>query len=319
MQVRFHTRPWLGMGVLAATVCVLSLLAAPPAPGEGKAPEQVFPSQDYRALPGKVIGVLASNGAAVLSQEGRQGPADALCLGSGPGSYRWLYVPVAKKPQIGGLNVRVGDKGKATKRFDSLSMASPATVQQWSVTQPYTLVEVEVNSGLGAPPGENFVATGMRVLEGSRDYPFKTTEVVNRLRTGYLNQLKGQEQALAQTLTEARKGLPPGRKSSGVPERTELLYVTWLPEQERLRLVIQTRITETAPGPVPPAGPGQPLGRRPATLCGAEWGMSFEVSRLGKLEQSQELPLRKVLKEVLLPPPPPPEKEATLANRRPKP
>jgi hypothetical protein len=310
---------WAGLALLAAAVCVRSLPGAPPAPGT-KGQDPVFLARDFAPLPGKVVGVLASNGQAVLSQEGRKGPADALCLGSGDGSYRWLYVPVAKKPIIGGLNVRVGEKGKTTKRFDSLSPANPETVRQWGVTQPYTLVEVEVNGGLGGPPGETFVATGMRVLEGSKEYPFKATEVVNRVRALYQAHLKEQEQAITLALAEARKDLPPGRKPSGVREQTELLYVTWLPEQERLRLVIQTRTAETAPGPVPPEGqPEQPPAKRPATRYGVEWGMSFEVSRLGKTEQSRDLPLRKFQKEILLPTPTPTSKQDASPARRPGP
>ena len=38
-----------------------------------------------------------SGGQEVLGREGRKGPADAYCLGSGEGSYRLLYVPVAKR------------------------------------------------------------------------------------------------------------------------------------------------------------------------------------------------------------------------------
>jgi hypothetical protein len=293
----------LAVALSAATVWGLVLQAAPPAAGD-----DAFPTRAFGALPGKVVGVLASNGQAVLAREGRQGPADALCLGSGAGSYRWLYVPVAKKPLIGGLNLRVGPKGDKTRRFDSLSMASPQTVRQWGVTQPYTLVEVEVNGGLGAPPGENFVATGMRVLEGSREYPFKVTDVLNRVRTAYQAALKEKEPAIGQAVAEARKDVPPGRKPAGERERTELLFVTWLPEQQSLRVVIQTRTAETAPGPVPPpaaADREQPPPRRPATLYGAEWGMTFELSRPDLTEQGRELPLRQFHKEILLPVPPP--------------
>jgi hypothetical protein len=280
--------------------------AAPPAAGEDrKKQEAVFPTRDFAALPGKVVGVLASNGSAVLAQEGRKGPADTLCLGSGEGSYRWLYVPVPKKPLIGALNVRVGPRGETTRRFDSLGLANPRTVQKWGVTQPYTLVEVEVNGGQGAPPGENFVATDLRVVEGSREYPFKATAAVNRVRAAYEAALKDHESVITKALAEARKDVPPGRKPSGVRERTELVFVTWLPEQQRLRVVLQTRTAETAPGPVPtPAADSEDPAKRQATVFGAEWGMTFEVSRLDKTEVSRELPLRKFHNEILLPAPP---------------
>jgi hypothetical protein len=293
--------------VTLALSAALGTLPLGAAPGEDrKKQEAVFPTRDFAALPGKVVGVLASNGSAVLAQEGRKGPADALCLGSGEGSYRWLYVPVLKKPIIGALNVRVGPKGETTRRFDSLNLANPQTVQKWGVTQPYTLVEVEVNGGQGAPPGENFVATGMRVVEDSKEYPFKVTAVVNRVRAAYAAALKDHEPAITQALAEARKDVPPGRKPSGVRERTELVFVTWLPEQQRLRLVLQTRTSETAPGPAPtPAADSEDPARRPATVFGAEWGMTFEVSRLDKTEVARELPLRKFHDEVLLPAPPP--------------
>jgi hypothetical protein len=302
---------------LPVTASVLLLFAAAVS-GEDRAKQDgPFPQQDFAPLPGKVVGVLAGNGQAVLAQEGRKLPADTLCLGSGEGSYRFLYVPVPKKPLIGALNVRVGPKGEKTQRFDSLSLANLKTVEQWGVTRPHTLVEVEVNGGKGAPPGENFVATGLRVLEGSREYPLKTADVMERLQTGYQASLKQKESAISQMLTEARKELLPSRKPTGGRERTELLFVTWLPDQQLLRVVIQTRTAETAPGPnLPPKVSSEPEPtRRPATISGVEWGMSFDVSRLGKTEQSRELPLRKFQKEVLLTVPPATEKAETPAAK----
>src|SRR5690242_16528249 len=143
---------------LRALPCLLAVaLAAAPrarAADDTRDPTDPFPRRQFQPLPGKVVGVLVAGGQDVMAREGRKGPANALCLGTGPGSYHWLYVPVDKKPIIGGLNIPVGDKGQSIKLFKNLSPANPRTVARWGVTGPYTLVEVEVNGGLGSPARE---------------------------------------------------------------------------------------------------------------------------------------------------------------------
>jgi hypothetical protein len=259
-----------------------------------------FPRREFQPLPGKVIGVLAAGGREVLAQEGRRGPADALCFGRDGDSYRWLYVPAPKKPQIGALNVRVGTKGDASKRFDRLSMANPATVARWGVAGPYVLVEAEVNGGLGAPPGETFVATQLRPLDGTKEYPLQVARVVGDLRRQFEAYLKDQDGAVEKGLSKARARVPDGYKLAGGREQAETVFVTWLPRAEQLRVIVMARIARKALGPVRPAR--EPLatadGTQPGTppsaaglSVGVELGMTYDVSKKGVIESSHPVPL----------------------------
>ena len=279
---------------------------------DGKDRADPFPARQFQALPGKVVGVLVSGGQDVLAQEGRRGPADAFVFGSGPGSYRWLYVPVQKKPLIGGLLVRVGEKGNTVKAFRKLSMADARTVQQWGITGPYALVEVEVNGGLGAPPGETFVATHMRPLDGTKEYPLQVAKVVGDLRREFRAYLQEQGDAIEHGLSEARSRVPADHTLTPGRERTETVLVTWLPETDQLRVTIHARIAEKALGPVRPGRPALPTadGTQPAVpastsglLVGVELGMTYEVSKVGALDGSRPVPLHLFQKAFAAPPP----------------
>jgi hypothetical protein len=299
-----------------ATLTLLSLAlpaaAAPPPPEPSRDPANPFPRRKFEALSGTVVGVLVSGGQDVLAQEGRRGPADAFCLGCGEGSYRWMYVPVRKKWIIGGLNVRVGPKGDTVKRFMGLSMADPKTVQQWDVAGPYALVEAEVNGGAGAPPGESFVATHLRVLDGSKDYPLHVGKVIEDLRRQFQVHLKLEEDAVGRGLSDARERVPAGHKLTPGREQTETLFVTWLPETQQLRVVFQARITEkalpTVPPPPPPPAVDTGDGRPPdppvhaGVQLGVELGMTYDVSKRGLVDASRAVPLRPYQKELLTPP-----------------
>ena len=277
-------------------------------------PADPFPHREFQPLPGKMIGVLASGGQDVLAQEGRRGAADALCFGSGGDSYRWVYVPVPKKPLIGALNVRVGTKGDATKRFDRLSMANPATVARWGVSGPYTLVEVEVNGGLGAPAGETFVATQLRPLDGTKQYPLQVAKVVGELRRHFQAYLKEQDDPVENGLRQARAQIPDGYKLAPGREQTETVFVTWLPTTEQLRVTVKARITRKALGPVRPGR--EPLatadGTQPGTppsanglLAGVELGMTYDVSKKGVLDSNHAVPLHVFQKTFSAPVTPP--------------
>jgi hypothetical protein len=303
---------------LRALACLLALAlaagVAPPARAgdDGGDPTDPFPRRRFQALPGKVVGVLGADGQEVLGREGRKGPADALCLGTGPGSYRLLYVPVEKKPIIGGLLIPVGEKGQTVKPFRKLSVASPKTVAKWGVTGPYALVEVEVNGGLGGPARENFVATGMKPLDGTKEYPLQVNRVVGELRRQFRVYLREQEDAVEKGMSEARTRIPPEHKLAAGREQNETVFVTWLPETEQLRVIFHARISEKAYGPVRPAKTPAPTdeGTPPpvpasvsAVQLGAELGMTYEVSKLGVLEGNRPVPLHVFRKAFTAPAP----------------
>jgi hypothetical protein len=296
---------WVGT---ACAVVGLAVAAAdePPDKKSLTEPRDFFPRQKYQALPGKVVGVLAAGGQSVLRAEGRKGPPDALYLGVGSGSYRLIYVPVKKKPVIGAMLVPVGDKGKP-KRFDSLSLANPETVKQWGLTAPYTLVEVEVNGGLGSPANGSLVATRMRAVEGTTEYPLRVADLVEQLRRQYGSWAAEQDKLIQTEMIEAQQKFLRDQKPTGPREKEELLHVTWLPENQRLRIRFQTRLSDgsyrysTIPSKV------EKNRRiftdiRYGTSFGVELGMTYEVSKTGKVEQSQELPVQMFHKEIRRPP-----------------
>jgi hypothetical protein len=296
---------------LALVLLALPAEAARPAEGD-RDPADPFPRQEFQGLPQRVVGVLVSGAQEVLALEGRRGPAEAYCLGSGPSSYRWLYVPVRANWIIGGLNVPVGPHGDTVKGFTHLSMANPKTVERWGVHGPYALVEVEVNGGLGAPPGDSMVATHLRVVDGSKQYPLQVSRVVAEMRRKFQVYLKEQEDAIAEGMREARGKRPPGHKLAPGREQTETLFVTWLRDSDQLRVVLRARITKKAvPTSKPPAPPQQVLVHDderpppPPVHCGVEvgveLGMTYEVSKQGLLDAARPVPLRVVRKELFAP------------------
>jgi len=139
-----------------------------------------IPKHEYPALKGKAVGLLVGNPLQALNaQDGGGGPPDALVFSTDGGCYRWVYVPVKQNPAINNLDVRVGERGDEKKVFSSLDMANAETVKQWDAHGTYLLVELEVNDNLGAPKCEDnqgFVATKMRQLDGTKEFPLKVEE-----------------------------------------------------------------------------------------------------------------------------------------------
>lgn len=303
--------------ILGLTGCLTAMAWGVPAPAPRedviKERKGFIPHRKHQELAGTVVGILLADGQPVLSMEGRSGPPDQLCLGTNGGSYRWVYVAVQDgKPMIGSLNIPVG-KGEV-KRFDQLSLATPATVKQWGVAQPYSLVEVEVNAGLGSPAGDSFVATRIKVLDGSKEYPLKTAEVVADLKRRQESFLNDRVKAIEAALDEAQGKALKGRKPTGPREKSTVMYLTWLPETQRLRAHFLTRISDGAYSygqGIAPAIDGGPARRPPSppqagprfgTSFGIEFGVAFEVGKTGQLERTQSLPIESF--QVEIPPPP---------------
>src|SRR3954470_22584895 len=145
-------KPFLGLS--AAALLAGALLAAP-APvqttEEVKDRASFLPVRKYQPLPGKVVGVMASDVAKVMGLDGRGGPPDAYGFSRDTQSYRWMYVPVPKEQAIiQNLQVNTGKDGTQVKVYPLLNMANRNTVKQWKIEAPYSLVEVEVNDTLGA-------------------------------------------------------------------------------------------------------------------------------------------------------------------------
>jgi hypothetical protein len=270
-----------------------------------------IPHRQYQPLSGKVVGVLVSDVAAMMGQEGRGGPPDAMGFSRGGGSYRWVYVPVEQNPLIRNLHVKTGEKGDAVKIYPSLSMANAQTVKQWEIDVASALVEVEVNDNLGAPADEGFVATRMRRLDGTRDFPAKLPEVVAESRERWKTLSEKQQKEAADAFDLVQRTRLGDRKLTGPRETKEVFYVTWLPERERLQIRFRTTITDGAyqfaqggalpprPGPRPPP---RPANVRFGTEVTVEYGVVYEITPGGKLDKTYLLPVAASTRE--LPPPP---------------
>jgi hypothetical protein len=222
-------------------------------------------------------------------------------------------------------------------------MANPETVKQWDVTVPYSLVEVEVNDGLGSPAGESFAATKMKRLDGTKEFPLDVVEVVKELRKKYQTHVQDEQKRIDGAMAEAQKKALGERKPTGPRETRELFYLTWMPESQHLVARFRTRISDGAyqygsgivpsppfklPSPLPPGKGAPPAAalrpppppRLPAvrygTTFGVEFGPAYEVSKAGKVDRVLTLPIESFQQEIPPPPgvgarpiPPPPARE----------
>ncbi len=289
-----------------------------------------LPKHKHQPLPGKVIGLLVADPQPVLSTEGRSGALENLCFARGLHSYRWVYVPTPESPQITNLRVKTADGGE--QMYPALNMANPRTVTPWGVTQPYSLVEVEVNSGKGSPADMSFVGTSFKVLDGTKEFPLKATQVVNQLKKSYADWQKDHAKKIDGALAEVQKSALKDKKPTGPREKSDLLYLTWLPESQRILAHFKTRISDGSytevqggvpfpPRPLPlPPGKGKVKGLREAprpmarparpgffkvkvgTTFGVEFGMAYEVDKDGKVVKIEHLPIQSFT-QVIQPPP----------------
>ncbi|MSQ95165.1 MAG: hypothetical protein EXR98_11505 [Gemmataceae bacterium] len=286
-----------------------------------------IPSRKQAAVGGKAIGILLTDGQPVLSTEGRSGPADQLVFSSGGNSYRWIYVPTQDNPQITNLQVPVGDKGEKAV-YAALNLANPRAVLPWAVTQSYALVELEVNGGRGSPAGDSFVATEIKVIENSKDFPLKVADVVKQVKARYEEYLVKQKNAIDKAMKDGLEKSLGGKPATGPRERKDLMYLTWLPESSTLRVHFRTTISDGAytvvnvgdprlpPRKLPLAPKGKVLPRDPGsvvfivpeefvlraappknfatkvgTTFGIEFGQAYIVNKKGEVTGTETLPI----------------------------
>jgi hypothetical protein len=279
-----------------AIVYLSAEVRSPAAPTASDTPFHL-PVQDFRPLPGKIVGVLASNCQAVLANEGRKGPADALTFGAGSGSQRWIYLPNQPKPLIGAMLFAVGEDNSQKKRFDRLNLATLGALKSAGISEPFTLVEVEVNGGLGCPETQAFVATKVHSVEGSKRYPLRVSEVVVRLQRKFEEWKTTKSQSFELALAAQRKALGWLARKGTKRGEEQLLYATWIPDRMVLQVQIRIRLQENDPLPASSAhrNQGEDGSRPEAKLSrslGVEAGMEYEITRFGKIERAEPIPLK---------------------------
>jgi hypothetical protein len=258
-----------------------------------------LPIQKFDPLPGKVVGVLASNSQALFANEGRKGPADAVTFGTGTGSQHWIYVPDQKKPMIAAMRLPIGQEGKQQQRFNRLNFATQENLKAAGITQPFTLAEVEVNGGLGCPAAQAFVATAIKPVEGTKLYPLKVSEVMDRLQSRFDQWKSGRPSSLETTLAAKRNELGWLKGKDSRRSEEQIVYVTWVPARQVLQAQILSRLQERDPLAVlaRPAiayegDDGAPPKTKAERVIGAEEGLGFEVSRFGKVERIEAIPIK---------------------------
>ncbi len=306
---------------LVLLAAVVALTAAPvptstPPDTPATDPAKFVPTRTYTARDGTVVGVLVADAMPVMSRDGRSSQADAIAFSRDGGSYNWLYVPVEANPQITNLQVRVGPKGGTTVVFPKLSMASPKTTAAWGVSEKFTLVEVTVNDGQGAPADEAFVASAVKVVEGTKAYPLKANEVVTAAREQFGKFTAAIKKDLADAMAKSQKAALNDEAPSGKVKTEELLHVTWLPADEQLAVTFLVKQSDGAwkkgggganlddglrdppalpvkPGGgaqiAPPPPPRDDTGVTWGTGFGVEYGRTYVYSKDGKLVKTVTL------------------------------
>jgi hypothetical protein len=260
------------------------------------------PAPVYKPIPGKAIGVVVLDPRAVFAAENRFGPPDAAGFSYDGGSYRWFYVPAPPSAEGEALSFGAGPTGDRQVSVGHLTLATSKELKGRGMRAPYCLVRASVNGGAGSGPEDSFAATGLVVVEGTKDFPLEVAKVIGHVERSYQSQLMKQE-AVRRKLDEARKAAgeaAAGKESKPPPIKTiTRLYVTWLPRTEQLRIELLTRLSEGrfAYGRgVEPVGPDNPRadertpreapagpGIRYGVEYGVDTGMIYEIPKTGEL------------------------------------
>ena len=306
---------------LAVGIGLVSALTALPVPSEGNNTitnrKNFIPIRRFEPLPGKVIGILVSEAEPALNAEGRTGPKDQLCFARNGCSYHWVYVATEHDPKTN-LVLPAGEKGEP-KEFKNVTLASLQALKPFSIQARYALVEIEVNDGLGCPACHSFAATKIKRLDGTDAYPLDITKVIQGLRQKYDEHLRDEAQKIDAAMVEAGEKSLKEERATGPRERSEVMFLTWLPDEQRLRAHFRTRVVDGAykyaaglnielggpvpvtshPGDLPPAR--LPNGLRYGKQFGIEFGMAYEYSKKGEIERTQVLPIEAFENELPMP------------------
>jgi len=176
-------------------------------------------------------------------------------------------------------------------------LATVEVLRHRKIHAPYTLVSAEVNGGAGSGPEASFAATTFEVLEGSREYPLRVSEVVARLERDYRPRVEPLPQPTRVKMERAKKEAMTELGKTGTRGRVErsestCTYVTWMPETKRLQVEFRTRVAvgeffkgkgieAKRPGPDPSRPATSDAGFRYGIEYGVELGVVYEVGKEG--------------------------------------
>jgi hypothetical protein len=287
-----------------------------------------IPNRKQVALHGTEIGILLADGQPILSTEGRSGPSDQLVFSSNGNSYRWVYVTAPERPMITNLQVPVGDKGEKVV-YPALNLANLPSVAGWGIKQPYTLVEVNVNSGRGSPPLDSFVGVSFKVLDGTDQFPLKVVDVIKQVKDRYADFVSAEQKNIDKAMKDVAEKSLKGKPLTGPRERKDLMYVTWMTESNTLRVHFKTTISDGAytvtnpgggpmrdPPPLklpPKKAPGAEEGFvllriaprkefpiKTGTTIGIEFGRAYVVNKKGEVVGTETLPIEPFTQQILV-------------------
>lgn len=208
-------------------------------------------------LPGRAVGVLwsvalyngstgcvARNAGDPVQYQFSRGPLPSYSLYFQSDGRGFNFIPQWIVPLPDGTTTRV-----------DAAMFRPDTANPWGLHACAHLVELAVNAGRGGR-GLHFIGSDVRVLDGTTAFPWQLARVLADLR--------------ARTLTHAEAQRAALRSSTAGPgpwteEKAPGMLVTWLPDADRLEVIVWSTTTRTAtralgretvkPSPCPPNAP----------------------------------------------------------------
>ena len=196
---------------------------------------------------------------------------NTLVLSASGGGYRWCFLSDGKKRGP----IATGDNTRA-----------------FGVTNPYTLVEVDVQEGSGSPNGTPpLVVSTLKVLDGSKEFPLQPHKIVDEARTRYGAWLKEAEKDIAPALEKARVAAG-GDAAKAKPARTAtLMYVTWMEATEKLQVRFLTRVQTTDDVMKPSRHVGELARPDYQDYWGVDFGLLFEAGKTGLIEKKLTIPM----------------------------
>jgi hypothetical protein len=227
-------------------------VTAPALPAERLLPKKV-PFQRWPVLPGKQVGLLVASVSPLGASAGwmraltpvKPTPTRAAYHFFTDGQSPWA---VYFKSEAGrGENFLKGWgvplPGGKQALFDA-AMFLPSTKNAWGLHADAHLVEVTVNGGKGAASGLHFVATKVRVLDGTKGYPV-AAQMLADARARFDAHIAAQEVPLKQQMALAarKSGTPLGPETEQV---LESFFPTWLNAERQLHVLHVRRVVRSS-------------------------------------------------------------------------
>lgn len=241
---------------------------------------------------------------------GRTGEPDSESAFSTAGqSYRWIYL-LGSGNETSSMLLRGVQPGDVYSPLGAKMPTVGELLAASIIQKSHTLVEADVNEGLGSGQGDRLVLTNIKRLDGSPGHPIDTDAVVEKSRAEYARLGTTDLEAAMEKARVLTKTPPPpwavrlgAMGTSALRDSRELTYVTWLPERKALeirfrRIAIDARsvpIDATKP-PAPQAGQAAPdAAPDPVDLFHhTQWAAQRDVTftwKAGRLEKTVTAPV----------------------------